>query len=190
MFRRAARHHQGVTFASTTYIAWNLMKPLCKYRMGQKNLTVFNEVTQWRFTFLCNTCFHWRTQYLPFYFSKFRDSDISHDFSNTAPLLLDDFPSPDESSAPGLLRLLPLFFALGPRWLLASRLKLYFWDTHIKITHRWRHQVNTQAMKRHRHEKLRVVETFLAGHSMIPLQYGLLPHLWEPYWREIDSTTT
>jgi hypothetical protein len=37
--------------------------------------------------------------------------------------------------------------------------------------------VNAQAKEYHRYEKLRVVVTFLAEHSLMPLLHWLLPHL-------------
>jgi hypothetical protein len=46
-----------------------------------------------------------------------------------------------------------------------------------KSNDRQRYEVNAQAMEHHRYEKLRVVVTFLAEHSLMPLLYGLFPHL-------------
>jgi hypothetical protein len=50
-----------------------------------------------------------------FMFRKVRHSDVSCHFSKTAPVFLEDFPSPSESSGPVLLRFIPLFSALLPR---------------------------------------------------------------------------
>jgi hypothetical protein len=75
------------------------------YRVRQKNLTVFkakehNDVSPYYVTVTVieevSTCH--------FMFCKVSPSDVPYHFSNTAPFSLEDFPSPDESSAPGLLR--------------------------------------------------------------------------------------
>ena len=49
----------------------------------------------------------------------------------------------------------------------------------IKSNHRRRDQANVPAMEHRRHGKWRVVETFPAEHSLMPLQCGLLLHFAE-----------
>ena len=75
-----------------------------------------NEITQWGFTFLCKSFYRWKLSTCHFKSWNVVHSDVSDHFSITAPVLLQDFPSPDESSAPGSPRVLPLCFALVPLW--------------------------------------------------------------------------